>query len=298
MKTIVDQLLVLCGYIVLGFLCKKLGAFNSSSDKVFSTLLLKITLPSSIIASSIVKYSVNHIDAVFVLLIATLVFIVTPFLARLFQKIFRCDDVYRLMLTYPNLGFMGLPIINTLYGSIGLFYTSLFMIVFNLSIFSHGISVIQKTNSFKIKSMINPGNISALCAIVIFFCSIQVPSVLVNFFSTIGNITSPLAMITLGSTLASVSIGSAINDKMLYIFSVCKLVIWPLLIWVPLHYLVDNQMLIGITVILTSLPVAGNVTMLCISFDGNIELASKGTFISTLLSFVSIPIYMLIFSSL
>jgi predicted permease len=296
MNAIFIQLILLFGYILLGFTCNKLGLFDSNSDKIFSNLLLKITLPASIIASSIGQSTENQIAAVYVLLIAAAIFIITPFWALIFQRLFRCDDTYKLMLTYPNLGFMGFPIIKALYGDLGLFFASLFMITFNLSVFSYGISAIQKGSKFHGKKLLNPGIVSALLAIVIFLFAIPVPTVLTSFLSTIGNITSPLAMITLGSTLAAISIKSVLQDKLLYIFTFCKLILWPFLVWLPLHYLVSDSMIIGITVILTSLPVAGNVSMLCISYGGNTELAAKGTFISTLLSFLSIPVYMLLFA--
>lgn len=296
MNAILIQLVLLFGYIILGFTCNKIGVFDSVSDKIFSNLLLKITLPASIIASAIGQSTENRLVAIYVLIIAIVLFLIKPLWAMIFQKVFRCDDAYKLMLTYPNLGFMGFPIVTALYGDLGLFLASLFMIIFNLSVFSYGVSVIQKNSKFQVKNLLSPGIISALLALIIFFFSIPMPSVLTNFLSTIGNITSPLAMITLGSTLGAINIKSIFQDKLLYFFTFCKLVLWPFMIWLPLHYIINDPMIIGITVILTSLPVAGNVSMLCISYGGNTELVAKGTCISTLVSFLSIPVYMMIFA--
>ena len=296
MNAIVLQLCLLFGFIALGFLCNKLGLLDTVSDKYFSNFLLKVTLPALIIASAIGQDTENRMVAIYVLALAAGIFIFTPLLGIIFQKIFKCDNTYKLMLTYPNLGFMGFPIITALYGNLGSFFASLFMIVFNLSIFSDGVSVIQKGTKFQLKKLLTPGIIAALLAIIIFTFAIPVPEVITKFLSSIGSITSPLAMITLGSTLGAVSLKSILKDKLLYVFSFCKLVMWPFLVWFFLHFFVKDPMILGICVILTSLPVAGNVSMLCIAYDGNKELAAKGTFISTILSLVAIPVYMFLFA--
>ena len=296
MNDIVVNLVLLFAYITLGFICNKLGLLDKNSDKYFSGFLLKLTLPAAIIASATGQNIPNKMQAFKVLGIAALVFILLPFLASLFQKATRCDDTYKLMLTYPNLGFMGFPIMEAMYGPLGLFYASLFMIVLNLSVFSYGVSVLGTENKVQFKKMINPGIISALLALVIFTFNIQLPGIITLFLSRIGSLTSPLAMITLGSTLTAVHFGNLFRDKLLYLFTVCRLVLWPVLVWFILHFFVKDPLILGVSTILFSLPVAGNVSMLCITYSGNTELAARGTCISTLLSLVTIPFYMYIFT--
>ncbi len=290
------QLFSLFGFILSGFICNKIGIFDETSDKYFSNFLLKITLPAAIIASAAGQNLENKLSAFIVLGLATGIFIITPLLGILFQKIFKSDDMYKLMLTYPNLGFMGFPIVKALYGETGLFFASLFMIVFNLSIFSYGISVVQKGTRLSLKKLLNPGIAAAIMAIIIFVFSIPVPIVLENFLSKIGGITSPLAMVTIGSTLAEVHFRSLFKEKFLFFFSFCKLVVWPCIIWFLLHFIIQDPVILGVCVILTSLPVAGNVTMFAITYNGNRSLAVKGTCMSTILSFLTIPVYMILFS--
>lgn len=297
MNNIVLQLCLLFGYIALGFTCNKLKLLDAASDKYLSGLLLKVTLPASIIASSIGQDTANRTQAFYVLTIAAGIFILKPFLASIFQKITKCDNTYKLMLTYPNLGFMGFPIMSAMYGQLGLFYASLFMIVFNLSVFSYGVSTMRQEKKLQLKKLLNPGIIAAVTAILIFTFSIPVPQVLAQFLTNIGSVTSPLAMMTLGSTLAAVNLNSLLSDKLLYVFTACKLILWPAFFWFVLHFFISDPMVLGLSVILISLPVAGNVSMLSITYGGNTELATKGTCISTLFSLITIPIYMFLFAA-
>lgn len=296
MDEIVLQLSLLFLYIILGVVCNKLKIMDDISDKYMSALLLNITLPASMIASAIGQDTANRIEAFYVLGIASLIFIFVPFLGVLFQKFTKCDDIYKLMLGYPNLGFMGFPIMTAMYGQLGLFYASLFAIVFNVSVFSYGVSVLQKGERMAFKKLVNPGIVAAVIAIAIFAFNLPVPAIPAEFLSKVGSVTSPLAMMIIGSTIARVDFGQLFNNKLLYIFTVCKLIIWPAIIWSVLRIFVHNPMILGISTVLMSLPVAGNVSMLSIAYGGNTGEAVKGTGLSTLLSLITIPVYMYLFA--
>ncbi|MDO4285384.1 MAG: AEC family transporter [Eubacteriales bacterium] len=295
MEQVMVQLALLFAYIGAGFLCRKVKLLDEVSDHHFSRLILNVTLPASIIASAIGQESGNRGQAYLVLGLALFVFLLLPVMGHLFQRFTGCEDTYKLMLTYSNLGFMGFPIMEALYGQTGMFYAALFMMVFNASIFSYGISVLEKGRGFDFKRLLTPGMISAVLALLIFSLNLPVPGGVEQFLSTVGDITSPLAMITLGSTLAGVSMKAALQNKMLYLFSLCKLVLWPALIWGILQFFVEDPVVLGVCTILVSLPVAGNVSMLCISSGGNKKLAAEGTLVSTILSLFSIPVYMMLF---
>lgn len=296
MNDITLQLCLLFGYIALGFVCNKLNLLDATADKYLSGLLLHVTLPAAIISSALGQHTATPTQALYVLLIAAGIFISMPLLAMLFQKFTQCDHTYKLMLTYPNLGFMGFPIMTAMYGQTGLFYASLFMIVFNLSVFSYGISVVNKNSKLQYKKLLNPGIIASLLAILIFVGILPLPDIFAQFLAKVGGITSPLAMITLGSTLTGVRFKHLLNDKILYLFTACKLIVWPIILWLVLSIFTHDPVILGVCVTLIGLPVAGNVSMLCITYNGNKELAAKGTCLSTLLSLITIPMYMFVFA--
>lgn len=296
MNEVVTQLIMLFGYIAVGFVCNKVHILDEVSDKYFSKLLLEITLPASIIASSIGQDDTDKMQAFIILGLAVAIFLFLPLLGAGFQKLTKCEDTYKLMLTYSNLGFMGIPIMNAMYGDTGTFYASLFMMIFNVSVFSYGVSVLDESGKgMDFKQLISPGMLSAVIALMIFSIGISVPALITKFLTSVGSVTSPLAMITLGSTIAAVNFKEAAKNKMLYIFSACKIIVWPAIVYGILQFFITDSVILGVCTILISLPVAGNVNMLCISYDGNKKLAAEGTCISTVLSLVSIPVYMMLF---
>lgn len=296
MQKIFSQIAILFALVLLGFIINKLGVFDEVSDKKISSLLINVTLPATVLASAFSQSSDDKMSALTILCIAAVIFLLMPLFASLFTRITGSENTYKLIVTYPNLGFMGMPIMNVLYGSRAVFYTSLFMIIFNISVFSYGVATAKGENGFDIKKLINPGIISAILALAVFLLDIPCPETATEFLSSVGGITSPLAMMVIGSNLARVNFREMLKDVRLYLVSVYKLIVIPFIIWLVLHFIIDDKMIVGLCVILMSLPVAGNVSMLCITYGANTQLSAKATCMTTVLSLLTIPVYMLIFA--
>ena len=133
--------------------------------------------------------------------------------------------------------------------------------------------------------------ISAVLAIFIFFLNIPLPNVLVSSLNSLGNVTTPVAMIILGSTIASMPLKELINDWRIYIFTFVKLMVLPFAIWGILHQTTSvNSLISSVMIILSGTPVATNATMLSIQYGGDKKLVSKGILFTTVLSVITIPI--------
>ena len=168
------------------------------------------------------------------------------------------------------------------------------MMIFNISIFSMGILTLSKNKTeknFSMKQFLNPGIISAIIAIIIYGFKIQIQNDISNIIANVGSITTPLAMIIIGSTLGEIQLQTAFSDMKMYIFVGLKLIGYPILIYVILRMLRMDEQIIGVVVILTSLPTAGNVSMVCSEYGGDMNMVTKGICISTLFSVITIPLW-------
>ena len=225
---------------------------------------------------------------------AVSIFLVAHVVCHFIQKIICWDPTYELMLNYSNLGFMGIPIISTLYGGEYVLHVSIFMMTFNLSLFSYGVYLLSrddaKNRHFSVKKLLSPGILSAFLAIGIYLLDIHLPQHAVSLFSTVGATTTPLAMIVIGSTLAGVRFSTVFTDRELYLFSFLKLLVLPVITFLVLRFFIRDRILLEISTILSGCPIAGNVSMLCMEYNRDVTLVSRGICISTLLSLISIPI--------
>lgn len=290
---IINQMLVLFALMALGYILNKAKVLDEKANQYFSSFLLRAALPATILNSAISQSGLDRQSIFYVTVIAVGIFILLPLLSKGITKLFRMEKTYTLMLNYSNLGFMGFPIIENVFGAEYVFYAAIFLMVFNIHIFTLGIITLQgKGGSAKdlLKKICTPGIISALLAFAIVLFPISLPTPIVTIIANLGGITTPLAMIVIGSQLAQVSILDSLKNIKLYTMSFFKLLIYPALIYGILYLFIGNTPLTQISAILTALPVAGNVTMLCSEYNGNSALSAQGTCLSTLLSIITLPL--------
>ena len=200
---------------------------------------------------------------------------------------------YIFMLLFGNVGFMGYPVIQAVFGINAMIYAVIFNVMFNFIVYSIGIILIgeEKAGKFNPKLLINTPMVTALVALILFFTPIPLPEYLNDALNYLGNLTTPLAMIIIGGTIAKMKARELFNDWRIYVFTVFRLIVMPFAVLAAMNLLHEQQYLIrGTAVVLAATPVATNATMLAIQYDGDVDLVSKGIFFSTVLSVASIPI--------
>lgn len=290
-------MLLLFILMAVGYVANKVHVLNDEANKVLSKLVINVTMVATILDSVVGNQIENKSEVIIVFFLAALPFVLFPFISKILIKIMGKailkKNELETMLVFPNIGFMGIPVISGIYGEEAVFYLSIFMLMFNISFFSYGIATLGKSTrsgKIKIKDMINPGVISAFIAIIIFVFEIQLPVVLVETLDMLGGVTTPLAMIVIGSTIANISVKEVFTEKLIYVYTILRLIIYPFIVWLLIKNFINNEMLLGITVIVSGMPTAANVVMACNEYGGDGEYVSKGIFLSTLGSMFTIPL--------
>ncbi len=290
--------------LFLGYIIFKLKVIDDHFVKKFSKLILDVTLPAMILSSVLnleERQKLGDVLTAFAVAVA-LLFIVLPmvglFLAKLLRVRKNQEGLYIYMNTYSNVGFMGFPVIKALCGSVGLFYAAIFNLIFNLSIFSLGVWLMnkdkEKKTNFNPRSVLTPGVIVAALSIVIYFLNIKPPDLICDTIDTIGSITSPAAMLIIGCTLAKMDVKSIFGDWRLYPWMIIKQLIIPLILWVPFSMFIKNELLLIVVYILSAMPVANTAVLFANTYGGDTQLAARSIFLTTLVSLITVPLCVLI----
>ena len=290
---LMNQMFVLFGLIMIGYVSNKTGILDETANTKLSGFLIKVPLAATVLHSALIQEPMEYSVIWYGAAIAAAVFAALPFMSMLVTRIFRLDKTYQLMLNYSNLGFMGLPIISSVYGPESIFYVVMFMMIFNVHLFTVGIVILQgKVESPRVllKKLCTPGIIASVTAFVIVLWRIKAPAPVVDLLSSVGSVITPLAMIVIGSQLGMVNLVEVLKKRSLYVMTFFKLAVYPAVICVVLRLLLGESMVTNIAAILMGLPVAGNVTMLCSTYGGDTSLAAQGTCISTFLSLLTVPV--------
>lgn len=299
-KILISQMTMLFLIMALGYVIFKLKVVDESFTKTFSKLILRVTMPAMVLSSVLDLTERQAVsDVLMALGIATaLFFIILPVVGLLLAKLFRVKKnntgLYVFMNTFSNVGFMGFPVIEALCGSVGLFYAAIYNLVFNISVFTLGVWLMNKdkgqNEKFDFKLLLTPGVIVAVLALVVYFVNIKPPALICDAIRSVGSITSPAAMLIIGCTLAKMDVKTVFSDWRIYPWTIVKQLIIPLLLWIPFSMLITNEILLTVTFILFAMPVANNAVLFANTYDGDSNLAARSVFITTLFSLITVPL--------
>ena len=298
---VLKQMSTLFLMMLAGYFANQFGILGKDAQKWLSRLLINITCPALILSSVTTGERLsNNQMLLMIFAVAIVYYLVLPLIAKVFSLSVAADkrSEYQSMLIYSNLGFMGIPVANAVLGKESILYISIFMAVCNISLFSYAVLLLdsRKTDGQKMQlsKMINPGTVSAVAAVLLYLFHISIPSVLLDPITSVGNTTTPLAMLVIGASLANSKPKEMFTEKSMILFTCLRLIVLPLLFWGVCKLLISDRLLAGVIVLISGMPVASNIVMLCNELNRDGEYIAKGVFFSTLFSVVTIPVIALI----
>ena len=203
------------------------------------------------------------------------------------------------MTVFTNIGFMGVPMIDGIYGKGALIYMTVFLIPFNILFYSYAIQTIHPDTSarrrFNLKDLCNIGMLSCLLAIVIYFSGIKIPYVLATTIHMIGALTAPLAMMLIGSSLPDISFRELFTDRRLILFTALKMVIFPAAILIVMKPFIQNEILLAVCMAAMATPSGNMLAMLAALYNKDAFLtATKGISLTTAAAVITMPLVALL----
>ena len=129
-------------------------------------------------------------------------------LTKLFHVEGDRSQIYRAMTMFGNVGFMGIPIITSIFPERGMLYVSVFTIVDQLAMWTVGVKLTSPSGKGKFdpKKLINPATVAIALAVLFVLTGLKLPGVFQTGFQNIGATATPLAMIYLGGVFACMDI--------------------------------------------------------------------------------------------
>ncbi|CAH2211868.1 AEC family transporter [Tepidibacter aestuarii] len=303
-----NQVFMLFALILIGYTANKKELITQNLNKELSNIVLYITLPALIIKSMQYDFSKEMLkSSIGIIIISISMYLMSILISFFVIKNLdvkgKIKDIIQYLIIFPNVGFMGYPVISSIYGDSGVFYTALFNMPFNILVWSLGVMIMSrhsdKDNSVNIKQIVfNPGMFAIITGYTLFLLSIKIPTPIYNILNVLANTTTPMSMILVGSILAQSSIKEAIRNKYLLIVSCLRLLIIPFIVYLTLKNVFHlNGLLLGIPSIVSGMPSAANCAIFATKYDNDHILASQGIFITTLLSVITIPLIVFMMNS-
>lgn len=296
-KNIFTQVAVLFIIILVGYFVRKKGLLDEASTSKLSSLVMNIFLPAMIITAMQIQFDKEMIPKILSLLFVSMVMFgvstIVAFLLKLFIKSDSKLGIFQYALVFSNSGFMGYPVVEAVLGKGAIFYAAIFNLPFNFLCFTLGVYFLSKGNSnakFSIKSMINPSMIAVFIGLALFITGTELPVFINQPLELLGDVTTPLSMIVIGSMLAGSSAMECFKRFDMYMLAILRLVAIPVLVFLVLRPFSFDSVVMAIPVVIAAMPSAANTAIMANEYGADVALASQAVFFTTLFSVVSIPL--------
>lgn len=285
--------------MIVGVILRKAKIITDEVNKALSSILINVTMPCMILYSFNFKFSMSMLkNAIMILFYSIAIHVFLIVLSKLLY--FKSEDskkkVFEFATIFSNCGFVGYPVVQGIFGNVGVFYTSIFTIPFNVLMWSYGIMIFTGEKDLKKvwKNVVNIPLISIFLGILMFVFSVPLPKVLTQTLSSIGNMTTPISMFIIGAMLADVKLKEVFKGLDVYYMNFIKLIAAPMLVYFILKLLGTSNIVLCICVILVAMPTGSLVGVFAERYNGNKAVASKCVFLTTVLSMITIPAIMAI----
>ena len=298
---VAQQVAVLFVLMGFGAVMRKAGLFKENAiDGIVNVLILVVTpcLIVDVFQRPFDPSMLKGLGCAFVL--AVLIHLVLIVLSKFVVR-HRDENVrrpLRLAAVFSNAGFMGIPLEQAILGDAGVFYGVVYIIVFNLFMWSWGLRTMcaagnrEQGRGNRAKMIVNPGTVGLAFGAPLFFLSVKLPEVIAVPIHHMANLNTPLAMIVIGYALAGAAFGKVLRTGAVYVATGVRLVVCPLLAIValyPFRAALDRNMMLAM-VIAASAPVAARVSMFAQKFGRDVDVSVAVVSGTTLVSILTMPV--------
>lgn len=295
---IITQMLMIFGIVLVGLFAAKRNLWAGDLDRKLSIFIMNISMPALILASVMGKdLAFENSELISLAVVAVVNYIVLIGLAYLIPNLFKVNKarlgISRFMLAFGNVSFIGYPVCDAVFGSKAVFCASVLNIPFNLLVFTIGVSFInggKAKSAFSPRLILSPCVVASLIAVVIAVARIQIPTPVGQWFHLLGDLTTPCALLIIGSSLSHIPVRDMLGNRFVYSMTLLRLFILPLAVGGVLALMGINPFVSDVAVVLSAMPVATNGIMLCLQYGKDERVMTQGLFFTTLLSVISIPL--------
>ena len=294
----INIMLILLAIVIVGYVAGKLKYMGGDFDRRLSNIIIDITCPALILSSTMGGKLPDRSLILPLLGISLLTYVLLAIAAwtlpRWLTKKSEDRGTVGFALMFGNVGFIGYPIVGAIFGHEAVFYAAILNVVNTLSVFTAGVMLVngeRQRMAFQSKILVSTPMISAYLAILIVALGIDnIPSVISQPITMIGGITVPGALLIIGSSMSRLSWRMMLGSGVVYVTTAFRLLILPLLLYVIFRAMGFDSLVVNINTLVIAMPVATYGTILCLRYGRDTALITEITFISTLLSVLTIPL--------
>ena len=291
--------------VSVGIFVNRARIVGENFEKQLTSLIMKVILPCMIIKSMMGAFSWEALkNSGQLVLLAIAMLIITFALGQLVYKLMGKTASARIMrfsMIFTNFTFVGIPVIEALYGDMGVFYFVIFVVPYRMVYYSSaqpmvsppGLTHEKRSIGATIKGWLSPPVVSVFIGLFLYLTQIQLPSPITGVINSIGSCASPLGMLLCGMSLGKYPFKKLLRPKYLWLPLVRNLLLPALILGLALLLGLEKD-IAQMVVMFASLPVASLLAAFTIQYDPNEESqfeAAAAVLLSTIFCALTIPLW-------
>lgn len=285
--------------MAVGVVLRKMNIITKEGKGMLTDLVIDLILPCNIISAFYMPMDHSvFVSGVEILIISILIQIFCTFISGILYR--KVPKEKRMVLQYAtvcsNAGFLGNPVAEGLYGSVGLLYASVYLIPQRIVMWSAGVSYFTECPSKKevVKKVLkHPCIVAVEIGIVLMVTQVQLPGFLSSAIENVGGCTTAITMMLIGTILTDVDMRHILT-RTTVAYSFIRLVFIPAVVFAGCWLANIDSVVAGVSVTLAAMPAGTTTAILAMKYHGDEEFATQCVVLTTMLSMAAIPIWSLI----
>lgn len=298
-KIVLSQVIMMFILMIIGYVCAKAKVITDSGRKQISAVVMKIVLPALIFMAYQKEFSEELVTGLlWTFVLSAVSYVITiPMTLLLVKKNEKHEyAIERFSLIFSNCAFMGIPLIEALFGSEGVLYVTAYITLFNLLTWTYGVMMIKNEISLKgLKNAIKtPTIIAIILGLICYFTQIKIPKVAATALQYVADMNTPLAMITAGATMAGTNLLKALANVRTLVLSFYRLLLMPLICAAVFKLFSVPEAAYTTAVIASACPTATILVMFAVTHEKNDIYAAELVSVTTLISAITLPLVLML----
>lgn len=295
-NSLINTQITILTYLVFGFVLYKVKMIDDQSQLFISNLTINVLLPASVFVSFLNSLTFDLLKNLLIILILaaileTIIYIFTKIPIKYFSHSEACVNHYGMLVS--NGGLVGTPVIESLFGSIGVMYCNVFMIPTRIMAYSAGESIFNPKLKRGIKDIIvsivtNRIILVMILGFLFVYFNISLPAPVFTAISKISGCLSPMSLMLVGSMLAQNTDFNISLLKKVSIITLIRLIIIPLCALMLCVFINLDFQTTAVIVLLMGMPVGSTCASFSKKYKGNEKYATAAVIITTLLSTITL----------
>ena len=301
LTTTLNQMLMFFLVMILGFVLQRKKIVPEDADVSISRVLANVLAPALVLKTFVANFTLDTlIEKSYILLWATVILIVLIFLGTALANLFADNRYVKYLYTYSfivaNIGYLGQPLTEAVFGEEALFNMIIFSIPFYVYIYSVGITRMNPQNQkVSLKSLANPTFYMMGLGMILGILNVPIPKFVTATISSLSSCVGVFAMLLTGIVIGKYSLQELFSSGRVYIAAILRLVVIPGVFVFVLKWANLPEYIVTPTLCSLALPMGLNTVVFPAAYGGDTRPGAAMALISNILGVITIPLMFSVF---